>query len=265
MGQALTRLLERRFIFFPTREVPAAPTQLRLPYEDVYFTTEDGLRLHGWYLPGSRDITWLWFHGNAGNIGHRAPELALVHHRLGPNLFIFDYRGYGRSEGQPSERGTYRDARAALQYLRGRAGLVPEKIIYFGSSLGAAVAVELATVRSPLALILVAPFASISDMAQLIFPLLPVHWLTRGSYNSLSRIPRVRCPLLVLHGAEDDTVPLSQGRKLFEAANPPKQFQVIPGAGHDELLASGGATSLVALASFLDALADRGPAGPPTG
>src|SRR5918999_4893938 len=132
--------LERIFVFFPTPEIIYTPAQMGLEYEDVYFTTEDGQQLHGWYVPGNTDVTLLWFHGNGGNISHRGPEIAQIHYRLGVNLFIFDYRGYGRSEGVPSESGTYQDSRAALAYLQGRADLNPQKIIYFWQSLGAAVA-----------------------------------------------------------------------------------------------------------------------------
>ena len=250
--------LERRFIFFPSREVLFSPDQLGVTYEDVYFTTEDGLQLNGWYLPGSSDMTWLWFHGNGGNISDRVGELALIHHRMGVNLFIFDYRGYGRSQGKPSEQGTYRDTRAALKYLQGRADVDPGQIVYFGRSLGAAVAVELATVQPPLALVLVSPFASIRDMARQVVPLLPIHVLVPRMYDSISRIRQIQRPLLVLHGDQDTEVPPSQGRKLFEAANQPKRFQNIQGAGHNDTLAVGGQALWDALVSFLDSLSDSG-------
>ena len=224
----------------------------------MYFTTEDGLQLNGWYLPGNSDMTWLWFHGNGGNVSDRVGELALIHHRMGVNLFIFDYRGYGRSQGKPSEQGTYRDARAALKYLQGRADVDPGQIVYFGRSLGAAVAVELATVQPPLALVLVSPFASIRDMARQVVPLLPVHVLVPRMYDSISRIRQIQRPLLVLHGDQDTEVPPSQGRKLFEAANQPKRFQNIQGAGHNDTLAVGGQALWDALVSFLDSLSDSG-------
>jgi fermentation-respiration switch protein FrsA (DUF1100 family) len=249
----LTSQLEQHFIFFPTREVIYTPESLGLAYEDVYFTTADGVRLNGWYLPGRGDITWLWFHGNGGNISHRLEEMALLHQQLGVNLFVFDYRGYGRSQGKPSERGTYRDARAALEYLCWRPDLDPQRTVYFGGSLGAAIAVELATVKTPLGLILVCPFTCISDMARLAFPLLPVHRLVWNKYHSLSRIPRVHCPLLVIHGDQDDIVPMAQGQKLFEAANQPKQLHIVHGAGHSDCYASS-SECLGSLASFLGSL-----------
>ena len=196
-----------------------------------FFNTEDGLKLNGWFIPGTSDFTWLCFHGNGGNIGHRANEVALLHHQLGVNLLIFDYRGYGKSPGAPTERGTHRDARAALGYLEERSDVDPGRIIYFGHSLGSAVAVELAVAAPPLGLILVSPFASVQDMARIAFPLLPSGWLGRNKYNSLARIPAIQRPLLILHGEQDELVPISQGEKLLEAANPPKSFQALPERG----------------------------------
>ena len=250
--------IERRYIFFPSAYIQYTPDQVGLSYEEVFFLSDDGLRLHGWYVPGQSDITWLWFHGNGGNIGDRVEELALFRHRLGINQLIFDYRGYGRSQGRPSEQGTYRDARAALAYLQGLSYVAPERIVYFGHSLGAAVAVELAASQPPLALVLVSPFASISDMARLTMPVLPLHWLVRNRYDSLAHIGRVDRPLLVLHGDRDETVPLSQGKKLFHAANPPKQFRLLPGAGHNDTSSSGGSAYWDALTEFIAGLPTEG-------
>jgi fermentation-respiration switch protein FrsA (DUF1100 family) len=205
-------------------------------------------------VPGDHETTWLWFHGNGGNVGHRVAELALLHRRLGVNLLIFDYQGYGRSEGVPSERGTYQDARAARRYLEdsGRGGA--DNIVYFGHSLGAAIAVELTTAHPPLGIVLASPFASASDMSRIVFPLLPSGWLVRSRYNSLRRISGVRCPLLILHGERDATVPISQARKLFDAANPPKDFQSLPDAGHNHIFEEGGEVYWSALERFLAGL-----------
>jgi fermentation-respiration switch protein FrsA (DUF1100 family) len=249
--------LERLFVFFPASELPYTPDQLGLEFEDVYFTTEDGLKLNGWFVPGASDTTLLWFHGNAGNIGHRVEEMALFHRRLGVNLFIFDYRGYGRSEGKPSEQGIYRDARAALHYLEGRADVVPDKIIYFGRSLGAAVAVELAVARPPLALVLVAPFTSLGDMAQVAYPHLPLRWLLEDRYNSLALLPRIHRPLLIMHGDQDKIVPLSQSERLLQAANSPKHLQVLPGAGHNDTYFAAGNVYWDTLREFLEPLSKQ--------
>jgi fermentation-respiration switch protein FrsA (DUF1100 family) len=249
--------LEQRYIFFPTAEIEETPGQVGLNYEDVFFATEDGQQLHGWYVPGRSDVTWLWFHGNGGNISHRVEELALFHQRLEVNQFIFDYRGYGKSKGRPTEQGTYRDSRAALAYLQARPDVAPQKIVYFGRSLGAAVAVELAADRAPLGMVLVAPFASISDMARISFPLLPFHMLVRNKYNSLAHVRRIHRPLLILHGSQDGTVPLSQGKKLFEAANPPKRFQELPQASHNDTYYAGGSAYWDTLGEFLASLTDN--------
>ena len=232
--------LEKRFVFFPRSQIEFTPAETGLEYEDVFFTTQDGLTLHGWFVHGAGSQgnpggqTWVWFHGNGGNIGHRVEELALLHQRLQVNLFIFDYRGYGRSQGTPTEKGTYLDARAALQYLVERPGVDPDQIVYFGRSLGSAVAVELAVARTPRGLVLVSPFSSVREMAKLAVPFPAVGWLVRNHYPTISRMPNVQVPLLVVHGNLDETIPIAQGRKLFEAANQPKTFLVLTGAAHND-------------------------------
>ena len=230
--------LEKRFVFFPVAELLYTPNDAGLEYEDVRLETSDGLTLHGWFIPGGPGsesrITWLWFHGNGGNIGHRINELALAHHRTGANIFIFDYRGYGESQGSPSEKGTYLDSRAVMEYLSSRSDVDQNRVAYLGHSLGAAVAVELALTQPPMALVLVSPFASAREMAKLAVPFPPVAWLVRNHYDTLSRIRRLNVPLLVLHGDQDETIPISQGRKLYEAANEPKRFQTLEGAEHND-------------------------------
>ena len=243
--------IEKRFVYFPEPELLSTPGQLGLQYEEAFFETADGLKLHGWYVPGAGEVTWLWFHGNGGNISHRLDEAALFHRRLGVNQFLFDYRGYGKSEGNPTERGTYADARAALKYLRERGDLDPGRIVYFGRSLGTAVAVELATIHQPLGLVLVAPFTSVSNMARAVFPILPLHRLIRGRYDSLARIGSIECPVLILHGDADQTIPINQAMQLFEAANEPKQFRVLPGAGHNDTYVAGGRVYWDAMEGFL--------------
>ncbi|MCH7737335.1 MAG: alpha/beta hydrolase [Chloroflexi bacterium] len=228
--------LEKRFVFFPVAESLYTPNDVNLEYEDVRIRTSDGLTLQGWFIPGrpGADITWLWFHGNGGNLGHRTGELALAHHLTGANIFIFDYRGYGESEGKPSEKGTYLDSRAAMAYLSSRPEIDKDRIVYMGISLGAAVAVELALTQPPMAMVLVSPFASVREMAKLTLPFPPVAWLVRDHYDNISRIRRLNVPLLVLHGDQDEIVPISQGRKLFEAANQPKRFQALEGVSHND-------------------------------
>ena len=251
--------LEKRFVFFPVAELLYTPKDVNLQYEDVRIQTSDGLELHGWFVPGEpkaasgtdSNVTWLWFHGNGGNIGHRVGELALAHHRTGANIFIFDYRGYGESEGTASEQGTYLDSRAVIEYLSTRPDVDPDRIVYLGHSLGAAVALELALTRPPMAMVLVSPFASVRDMANLTLPFPPVGWLVRNHYDSISRIRQLDVPILVLHGDQDDTVPISQGRKLYEAAHEPKRFQVLEGAAHNDTYAAAAEQYWAAIESFL--------------
>ena len=230
--------LEKRFVFFPVAELLYTPNDVNLEYEDVRIQTSDGLALQGWFIPGKAEtgsnVTWLWFHGNGGNIGHRIGELALAHHRTEANIFIFDYRGYGESEGAPSEKGTYLDSRAVMEYLSSRPDVDSGRIVYLGHSLGAAVAVELALTQPPMAMVLVSPFASVRDMANLTLPFPPIGWLVRNHYDSISRIQQLDVPVLILHGDQDETVPISQGRKLYGAANQPKRFQVLEGAAHND-------------------------------
>ena len=251
--------LEKRFVFFPVAEVLCTPNDVNLQYEDVRIQTSDGLELRGWFVPGEPEtasgpdsnVTWLWLHGNGGNIGHRIGELALAHHRTGANIFIFDYRGYGESDGTASEQGTYLDSRAAIEYLASRPDVDPDRIVYLGHSLGAAVALELALTRPPMAMVLVSPFASVRDMANLTLPFPPVGWLVRNHYDSISRIRQLDTPILVLHGDQDETVPMSQGRKLYDAANQPKRFQILKGAAHSDTYEVAGKQYWGAIESFL--------------
>ncbi len=245
---------EDRFVFFPTRELVATPAAVGLQFEDVRFGP-DG-RLHGWFVPGTGPTTLLWLHGNAGNISHRVELLRRIRDGLGVSVFIFDYQGYGRSEGRPSERATYQDARAALAYLRSRPDVDERRIIYYGKSLGAAIAIELALEEPPHRLIVQSAFTSILDMARLHYPFLPLGGLLRTRYPSLERIAQVRAPVLVVHGDRDQVVPLAQARQLYEAAAEPKRFLVVEGAGHNDVATVGGQRYLEALRDLI-ADADR--------
>jgi len=247
-------LFQDRMVFlsdFPNRALIASPSDFGLDYEDVSLTTSDNERLHGWYIPAvdPRGVL-LFFHGNAGNISHRLGSLQIFHD-LGLSTFIFDYRGYGQSEGEPSEKGTYLDARAAMEYLRSRPDVDPDRIVYLGHSLGAAVAVELSLTQPPKALVLVSPFASVRDMASLTLPFPPAGWLVRNHYDSVSRIQTLNVPVLVLHGDLDETVPKSQGRRLYEAANQPKRFQVLEGAAHNDTYEAAAEQYWEAIETFL--------------
>ena len=247
--------LEDRFIYYPIRALAGTPARLGLPYQDALFESSDGVRLHGWFVPGHRDLTWVWFHGNAGNISHRLENIALIRERLGVHVFIFDYRGYGQSAGQPSEQGLYRDAAAALAYVRTLPEVDPDRLVLFGRSLGASIAVEMAAREPPRGLILESPFTSVAAMARVAFPFLPLGPLIRTRYDSLARIDQVCAPLLVLHSPTDEVVPYAQGQELFAAAPEPKWFHAIGGgAGHNDSYLVGGDPYWQALADFLNNL-----------
>ncbi len=238
------------FIFYPDSYFIGDPADWGLPFEDVYFPTTDGVMLHGWFVPGQKEITLLWCHGNAGNISYRLDNLKLLHNRLSLNIFIFDYRGYGRSQGKPSEEGTYRDAQAALAYLRTRQDIDQDVIIFFGRSLGAAIAVDLASKHQCLGLILESPFTSLAGMVSQAFPSLPPNMLPI-KYDSLAKIKRITVPLLILHGDCDEVVPFESGRELYEAANEPKEFYTIEQAGHNDTYIVGGEGYMAALQGFI--------------
>ena len=250
-----TNLLDRYFVFFPDRQIHRTPGDVGLQYEDVFFTTSDDVRLHGWFIPSDSDTTLVWLHGNAGNISHRVDNLLMINRMLGVNVFIIDYRGYGRSDGAPSEKGLYRDAEAALAYLGSRPQTADDRLVFFGRSLGASVAVELATRVEPHTLILESPFTSVREMARLSYPFIPATLLTlpvRSRFDSLAKISSVYAPVMILHGDMDDTVPIEIARRLYDAANEPKRFYTIEGAGHNDTYAVGGAAYFDALKAFID-------------
>ena len=247
--------LEKLILYLPERKLEATPLHEGLAYEDVWFSARDGLRLHGWFIPaaGAR-FTVLWFHGNAGNISHRVNNLKYLHRLLGVNVFIFDYRGYGQSEGRflnLSERATYSDGAGAVDYLRGREEVRDTRIVYFGRSLGAAVAVEIARTAPPAGLILETTFTSIRDMSKVVLPYFPIRSLLRTRYETVKKLPELYVPLLIVHGDQDEVVPLEQAQRLLEAANPPKRLYTIHGAHHNDTYIVGGEAYFRTLDEFL--------------
>lgn len=234
-------MLEDQFLFFPEAHLYATPETLSLKYTEVYFPAEDNVRLHGWYLPGKPGKPLVLFcHGNAGNISHRIENLKHLNH-LGVSTFIFDYRGYGKSQGTATEAGTYSDVRGALQYLR-QQGWSPEQMIYFGRSLGAGIALQLALEDPPAALILESPFTSVSAMGRHHYPLLSLvaGWLIQARYDNLLKIGRLVSPLLIFQGKLDTIVPAQMARQLYRQAPQPKQLILLPGAGHNDTYTGGG-------------------------
>ncbi len=231
-------VFQARFVYFPelpSRRVERNPADIGLAFEPVALHTADGETLAGWYIPapGARG-TLLYLHGNGGNIGHRLDPIA-VFHRLGLNILIIDYRGYGASSGKPSEEGTYQDALAAWNYLTQQKHLLPERIVLFGESLGGAIAARLATRHRPAGLILYASFTSVRELAQALYPMFPASQLARYRYDTRAALGVVNCPLLILHSREDEIIPFSHAQALLEAAHPPKHLAELRG-GHNEAL-----------------------------
>jgi fermentation-respiration switch protein FrsA (DUF1100 family) len=245
--------LQGQLLYQPDHELVGTPRDISLAYEDVTLATDDGYWLHGWYLPAdARQLTVLFFHGNAGNVSNRLDTLRLFH-QLGLNTLIIDYRGYGRSEGAPSEPGTYLDAAAAWRYLVEARGVPRNDIVVFGRSLGAAVATWLAASYPPRALVIESAFTSVPDLAANLYPFLPVRLLSRYQYNNRARIPQITRPVLVIHSAADEIIPFAHGQALFEAAPEPKRLLVIRGSHNDGFLISKEAY-LKGISSFLNAV-----------
>lgn len=240
LGLLLAFILQERLLYFPLKTIGATPAAMGLAFEDVWLETEDGVRLAGWFVPADNSQrVLLFFHGNGGNISHRLKSLAQFN-RLGLNVLIIDYRGYGQSQGKPSEAGTYRDADAAWRYLVEQRGYSPEQIVIFGRSLGGAVAAELAERQPPGALILESTFTSVPDMAARQFPFFPVRQLSRLQYNTRERLARIDAPVLIIHSPTDEVIPYAHGQALFAAARPPKEFLQITGGHNDGFLVSAG-------------------------
>ncbi len=228
-----------RLVYMPSSTISGTPERVGLDYEDVHLTAEDGVRLHGWFLPGPNDDSpvLLFLHGNAGNIGHRLHSLQQFH-ELGMAVLIIDYRGYGRSAGRPDEQGTYADARAAWRYLVEERAFPSEAVVLFGRSLGAAVAADLATEVQPGAVILESAFTSAADLGARHYPWLPVRALLRHQYDALDRVERIKAPILLAHSREDEIVPFSHTERL-QAVAPDARVLEMQGGHNDGFLATG--------------------------
>ena len=223
-----------------------------LPLEDVWFQSADGATLFGWYVKSSgTPAVLLWCHGNAGNIINRLENLAELH-RLGLSVFLFDYRGYGRSRGKPSEEGLYQDALAAHAYLTETKQIPPKRIVIFGRSLGTAVAGEVASRRPAAGLILESAFPSLEALAKAHALGLPAHWLFQARFNLADRLRGIHVPILVVHGGQDDIVPLEMGKQVFETAHAPKSLYIVAGANHNDLYLIGGKPYFQRLKRFVE-------------
>lgn len=249
------RWFEHNQVYCPSRVLEAEPKTLGRPFEEVWLTSEDQVRLHGWFFPGGgqngrTQLAFLLLHGNAGNISHRL-GFCEAWLGLGVSVFLFDYRGYGCSGGRPSESGTYLDAQAAYRWLRAK-GFAPKQIIAFGKSLGGGIASELALRERLGGLVLQSTFTSIPAVGKEFFPWLPVSLLSTIKYDTVERLPRIKVPLLILHSRDDAVVRYHHAERNFRAANDPKMFWEISG-GHTSVLEGGREHYLRGLDRYLSA------------
>lgn len=246
----MMRPLLNALLYFPSRAIEQTPARAGLAYRELALRTGDGQRLHGWWVQARSGPLGhvLLCHGNAGNVGDRVLHAAVLS-AVGFDVLLFDYRGYGRSSGTPGERGTYRDARAALACLLRQPGVDSTRVLYLGESLGGAVALELALAHPPAGLVLLSAFTSVRDMGRMHYGLIPTA-IIPDAYPSLRRVGDLRAPLLVLHGEDDAIVPPGHGRALFDAAPEPKRLLIVPGVGHNDIVSLAGASLAEEIASW---------------
>jgi fermentation-respiration switch protein FrsA (DUF1100 family) len=230
---------EKGIVFFPDPYLVGTPADFGLEYEEVHFPADDGVELHGWWVPKAGAPTLLWFHGNGGNISHRLENIKLLHDLVGVQVFIFDYREYGRSQGRISREGTFMDAAGAYRHLTEVRAIPAADLVLFGRSLGTALATDLAGRRPCRSLILESAFTNSSDMAKMMAPSL-FDWRPRVPYDNLGKIDRVKVPVFIIHGSQDEIIPVDMGRRVFAAANDPKELYIIAGAHHNDTYLVGG-------------------------
>jgi len=242
--------IENFFVFFPETTFDRTPDELNLHFKEVYFQTEDGKRLHGWFFPVHKGFPVILFcHGNAGNISHRLENIRPLLDQ-GLQVFIFDYRGYGKSSGRPSEKGLYLDGLAAYDYLVETEHIPSTDIILFGRSLGATVAIEISIKRRVKSIIIESAFTSIKEMARTIALFHLFSFFLPAHYNNLKKIDFITIPKLIIHGKEDEIISFSMGEKLFNAAKAPKYFFPVENAGHNDTFIVGGREYFETIAAF---------------
>lgn len=222
-------MMQSKLFYYPQKDIWATPEDVDLQYENVMFHTEDNIALNGWFVPSeSAELTVLFFHGNAGNISDRLQTLQMLN-ELGLNVFIFDYRGYGHSEGHPTEQGTYQDGIAAWNYLTSDRGIADSSIVIMGRSLGGSIASWVSARHHPAAAVIESTFTSAADIGADLYPWLPVRWMIKYEYNTIENLKQIKSPLFMAHSPSDQIVPFHHGRTLFEAANEPKMFVELVG------------------------------------
>ncbi len=226
-------------------------SRIPLPIQEVWFVAEDGVKLHGWYVPHEEaEASFLFYHGNAGNLSHRTENVFFLHH-LKLNVFIFDYRGYGKSEGDPDEPGIRLDSQAAYDTLMAQPGVSSRSLILFGRSLGGAFAAYIASQNPVAGLILESTFTNAKDMADKMFPILPVGWFLSSELDALGHVAHLSVPKLFLHGTADTIIPYTLGRRLYQGAAEPKEFYDITGAGHNNTIHVGGSDYFDKIKEFI--------------
>ena len=229
----LLRYMEHVAVFFPGQEVSIVPLHMGMPYEDLYLKTSDGVRINAWFLKNPKARSTLIFaHGNAGTMSDRLLKVKFFYD-LGLNVLVFDYRGYGKSQGKPTENGVYLDAQTAYDYLKDRNDIDMNAVIAYGASLGGIVAVDLASKRPVSVLIVDSSITSASEAAQVFYPYLPTIFMSI-KFDSIGKVAKLIMPKLFIHSPDDRTVPFQMGRRLFNAAREPKEFLVSSG-GHNEI------------------------------
>ena len=238
---------EQSYVFHPGTTLSKTPRDVDLPFDSVILTASDDVNIHGWFIPehtreeegAATDVspTLLFFHGSDGNISDRLQKVRLFHD-IGFDVFIIDYRGYGKSSGNPSERGLANDALAAYSYLVEKRGVKPQRLYLYGEDLGAAVAIDIATKARAAGLITEAASASVVGDVQQAWPLIPWQFLLRNKFDSVSKIRDVHIPVLLIHSADDDVVSFNDSRRLFALAHEPRQLLEIHGAHNDAFVNS---------------------------
>ncbi len=232
-------LRQGSMLYYPVREITETPKSIDLDFEEITLRTKDGFNISAWFIPSQTERGVVLFcHGNAGNISHRLDSIRIFHD-LNLSVFIFDYRGYGKSEGSPTEKGTYLDAESAWDYLVDIRHVKPEKVILFGRSLGSAVASEIALRHKAGALIIESGFKSVPDLGSKFFPYLPVKLISRYHYSTIEKVDKIDLPKLFIHSPQDEIIPFEQGVALFEKAKGPKEFLQIMGGHNEGFLISG--------------------------
>lgn len=244
------RSLEETFLYFPEREFLATPDSVGLDYQDQFFQTSSGRKLHGWFIPHSQTkVTFLFFHGNAGNISHRLEKLKIFHD-MGVSTFIIDYSGYGQSEGKPSEENLYEDGEASFNYAIQNLNLDPKKLFLYGESLGSAVAIELAIQKEVAGIILEGAFTTLKDLARNHMPFLAL--LAKTQYNNLEKIAQVQVPILFIHAKLDEISPFEQALQLYQKSPSRKEHLWLEEGGHNDAFWLGRKAYAKALQTFYE-------------